>query len=220
MTLESALEPLLRSPRLHEIVDALQVRIRAETQARELFYKEMTDEKVEFIGGEVVVHPPSRNSHLIVRSHIEMLLSTYVRIHALGEVRGEKCLCVFPRNDYEPDVVFFSPAKAAAFSAGTMKFPVPDLAVEVLSESTATRDRGVKFEDYESHGVVEYWVVDADAECVEQYVVRDGRFELALKSGTGEIASPAIRGLRLPIRSFFDAAANLAVLRELMASGD
>lgn len=217
MTLEAVIEPLLHSPRLPEIVDALQARVRAEAEARARFYEEMTDEqKVEFIEGEVVLHSPARNAHLLARDHIHMLLSNHVRIHRLGEVRGEKCLCVFPRNDYEPDVAFFSPAKAAALAPETMKFPVPDLAVEVLSESTAGRDRGVKFEDYAAHGVAEYWLVDAEAQWVEQYLVRDGQFELALKSGTGEIASPTIPGLRLPIRAFFDAAENLAALRSMM----
>jgi Uma2 family endonuclease len=219
MTLQATLAPLLRSPQLPEIVAALQARIREESAARRRFYEEMTEEqKVEFIEGEVVLHSSARNVHLVVRSHIEKLLHTYVAIHGLGAVRGEKCLCVFPRNDYEPDVVFFGRAKAAQLEPDTMKFPVRDLAVEIPSESTAARDRGVKFEDCEAHGVAEYWLVDAEAEWVEQYLLRGGRFELALKSGTGEIASPAIPGLRLPLRAFFDAAENLATLRMLMAS--
>lgn len=218
MTLEATLAPLLHSPRLPEIVDALQARMRAEKVARERFYEEMTPEqKVEFIDGEVVMHSPARNAHLLVRSLVENLLHNYVAIHRLGVVHGEKCLCVFPRNDYEPDVVFFSAEKAAHFDAGTMKFPVPDLAVEILSESTAQRDRGVKFEDYEAHGVQEYWLIDAEESWVEQYVLRAARFELTLKSGTGEIASPTISGLRLPLRAFFDAAENLGALKALMA---
>ena len=49
----------------------------------------------------------------------------------------------------------------------TMKFPVPDLAVEALSQSTEARDRGVKLEDFSSHGVAEYWIIDADEMIVE-----------------------------------------------------
>ncbi len=218
MTLEATLEPLLHSPRLPEIVDALQAHIRAESAARQRFYQEMTDaEKVEFIEGVTILHSPAREVHLVVRDHIHFLLSAYVRLHNLGAVRGEKCLCVFPRNDYEPDVVFFGSEKAAQFRPSTMKFPVPDLAVEILSDSTAQRDRGVKFEDYEAHGVQEYWLVEAEQQWVEQYLLRDGRFELTLKSGTGEIASPTIRGLRLPLGAFFGEAENVAALKTLMS---
>lgn len=214
---QALIEPILHSPLLPDIAETLTARMREEAVRRRRFYEEMTDDqKVEFIEGEVVLHSPARNSHLIVRKHIEQLMDAFVRIHVLGVVHGEKCLCVFPRNDYEPDVVFFSPAKAAHFAADTMKFPVPDLAVEVLSTSTEKRDRGVKFQDYEAHGVGEYWIVDADAETVEQYLIRDGSYELHLKSGSGEITSPTIPGFQIPIRAMFDAQANLAWLQALV----
>jgi hypothetical protein len=41
---------------------------------------------------------------------------------------------------------------------------------------------------------------------------------LALKFGSGEIASPTVPGFRIPIRSLFDPADNLAALRQLMTA--
>lgn len=217
--IESAIQPLLHSPLLPEIVDTLQARIREEGARRRTFYEDLRDDqKAEFVDGQVILHSPARSKHLTVRKHLEKLLDTYVSLGTLGLVHGEKCLCVFPRNDYEPDVVFFGPEKAAGLADDTMKFPIPDFVAEILSESTEDRDRGVKFEDYESHGVAEYWIVDAEAETVEQYLRRGDRFYLALKSGSGEIASPTVPGFRIPIRSLFHQADNLAALRQLMSS--
>lgn len=217
LTLNALIEPLLHSPRLPEIAEALQVRLRDETARRRRFYADMSDaEKVEFIDGEVVMHSPARNRHLIAQLHIARLLSICVDTAKLGVVRGENCLCVFPRNDYEPDVVFFGQTKAATFQPNTMKFPVPDLAVEVLSMSTESRDRGVKFDDYASQGVAEYWIVDPDAGVVEQYLARDGQFELKLKSDSGELTSPTLGGLTLPIKAFFDPHENLAALQTIV----
>jgi len=216
--IESAIEPLLHSPLLPEIAETLQSRVREESVRRRKFYEELRDDqKAEFIDGHVVLHSPARDKHIAVRQNLERLLGTYVSLQELGKVRTEKCLCVFPRNDYEPDVVFFGPEKAAGLADDTMKFPVPDFVVEVLSESTEDRDRGVKFEDYESHGVAEYWIIDADAEVVEQYLRRGNRFSLALKSGSGEIASPTVPGFRIPIRALFHPADNLAALRQFMS---
>ncbi len=218
-TLNALIEPLLHSPRLPEIAEALQVRLRDEATRRSRFYADMTDaEKVEFIDGEVVMHSPARNMHLIVQQNIQQLLLNHALVHNLGAVRGEKCLCVFPRNDYEPDVVFFGREKSAAFSPHTMKFPVPDLAVEVLSVSTESRDRGVKFDDYAAQGVAEYWIVDPDAGVVEQYLARDGQFELKLKSDSGELTSPTLGGLTLPLKAFFDQLENLAALQAIVKS--
>ncbi len=218
-TLDALIEPLIHSPRLPEIAEALQIRLRDETARRRRFYSEMTDaEKVEFIDGKVVMHSPARNMHLIVQQNIHQLLLNHALIHNLGTVRGEKCLCVFPRNDYEPDVVFFGQAKAASFTPHTMKFPVPDLAVEVLSDSTEHRDRGVKFDDYAAHGVAEYWIVDPEAGVVEQYLVCEGRFELKLKSDSGELTSPTLGGLTLPLKACFDPLENLAALQTIVKS--
>ena len=213
------LEPILHSPRLPEIAAVLNARLRDETERRERFYEEMSDaQKVEFIDGEVVMHSPVRNRHLTTQLRLAKLLDTFVEQHNLGAVRVEKCLCIFPRNDYEPDIVFFGPEKTSRFHSNTMKFPVPDFAVEVLSDTTERRDRGVKFEDYEAHGVQEYWIIDPTEgrETVEQYVFEDGAFQLRLKSGSGEITSYAISGFRISIRAIFDTQENLRTLKALL----
>ena len=57
-------------------------------------------------------------------------------------------------------------------------FGMPDLAVEVLSPSTAQRDRSVKKSLYERNGVREYWIIDPKNKSVEVYHLVDGKFEL------------------------------------------
>ena len=211
------LTPLLRSPLLPDYVATLSGRLRDEATARAKFRDDLSDDqKVEFIDGDLVMHSPARNVHLMARLNLSSLLLTHVRKHSLGQVSDEKCLCEFPRNDYEPDIVFFSPEKAALFKPDTMVFPVPDFVVEVLSDSTEHRDRGVKFDDYEAHGVREYWIIDADAEVVEQYVHDGKAFQLRLKSGSGEIASQVVTGFRIPIRAIFDPHENLVTLGSLL----
>jgi Uma2 family endonuclease len=188
-----------------------------ESKRRNQFYHDMTpNQKIEFIDGEVILHSPARNRHLDVTGCLYKLLHTYVTLHNYGQVKSEKCLCVFPRNDYEPDVVFFGPEKSAALTPDTMKFPVPDLAVEVLSQSTEARDRGVKFEDFASNGVGEYWLIDADKKFVEQYVLENFEYTLAMKSESGMLKSRVIAGCILPVEAFFDEKANLRAIRDLL----
>lgn len=217
LTLEAAIERIRHSPQLLEVTDRLQAQIRSERERRTKFYEEMTPEqKIEFIDGEVILHSPAKNQHLGVTKRVLMLLNAYVEVHGLGQVESEKCLCVFPRNDYEPDVVFFRTEKASLLKPNTMKFPIPDLVVEVLSESTEQRDRGVKFEDFQAHGVGEYWVLDPERAIVEQYILRGSAYELALKSGSGELRSEVVTGFVVPIRAFFFADENLSALRAML----
>lgn len=181
-------EQLLESPTLPESIDELQARMAEERAQREKFYDEITeDQKAEFINGEIIVHSPNKVKHLEAKDNLRTLVHTYVRVRSLGFVTGEKALCVFPGNDYEPDICYFSPGKAAQLKPNQLKLPVPDFIVEVLSESTAATDRNEKFEDYQAHGVREYWIIDPDAEVLEQYVLENGKYNLVQKSGTGEV---------------------------------
>ena len=216
-SVDRLIEPLRHSPQLPQAIAILQAELEAERQRRDRFYLDMSpDQKIEFIDGEVVLHSPARNRHLDVTGNVFQLLRTYVVIHRLGQVKSEKCLCVFPRNDYEPDVVFFGPDKSASLSPDTMKFPVPDMAIEVLSQSTKVRDRGVKFEDFASNCVAEYWIVDADTRIVEQYLLENGEYTLALKSGSGMLKSRVVKGLAIPIEAIFDEQENLQAIRKLL----
>jgi Uma2 family endonuclease len=123
----------------------------------------------------------------------------------------------FPRNDYEPDICFFGLAKSALIDPDTLRFPVPDLIVEVLSPFTEQRDRGVMFADYASHGVGEYWVVDPVAQTVELYRLQADTYPAAQAQTDGVLCSQVIPGFEVSVRSIFDEEANLAGLRQLMA---
>lgn len=56
---------------------------------------------------------------------------------------------------------------------------VPLLAIEILSPTTAPRDRGVKRRIYQTAGVAEYWIVDLDARLIERWRPEDARPEIA-----------------------------------------
>lgn len=53
----------------------------------------------------------------------------------------------------------------------------PDLVVEVLSPSTAKRDKTDKFTIYESNAIPEYWIADPYNETLEVYVLEDAEFK-------------------------------------------
>lgn len=210
-------EQILASPKLPEIVDELQARLAEERLRRQRFYEEFADgQKAEFINGRIVMHSPAKVRHLEVRERLERLLSLHVDRHRLGRVFGEKALCVFPRNDFEPDVCFFGSPKAAALDSDQLKLPIPDFVAEVLSNSTEAMDLGQKFEDYEAHGVAEYWIVDPHAEFLEQYLACAGKYRLAQKSGTGEVRSAVVPDFCIPVRALFDTRINLQAARELL----
>jgi len=56
----------------------------------------------------------------------------------------------------------------------------PSLAIEILSPSTAFKDRHEKFELYEQEGVPYYLIVDPQFKKVEIYVLMEGKYQPAV----------------------------------------
>jgi Uma2 family endonuclease len=80
---------------------------------------------------------------------------------------------------------------------------VPLIAIEILSPTTAPRDRGAKRRIYQRAGVGEYWIVDLDARLIERWRPEDLRPEIA--DQVLDWSLPASATGRLGVRELFAA---------------
>ena len=136
--------------------------------------------RYEVIDGEVVVTPGPSTRHQRVVGRLFFLLFGFAETNALGEVFPSPYDVLFAEGDYlEPDLVFVRSDRSHLLSDRGVEGP-PDLVVEVLSPSTATRDRGIKLERYRFYGVAEYWVVDPDERTIEVWDLAGGASEPAV----------------------------------------
>ncbi|HEX8461477.1 MAG TPA: Uma2 family endonuclease [Segetibacter sp.] len=214
--MDHLLKDILDSPKLPDYVEELKTYLLEEEIKRNTFYKEVRDdEKAEFINGEIICHSPAKYKHTLIVGNLNYIFTKFVRRNKTGVVTSEKSLVKLRRNDFEPDICFFRKEISDTFHPDTMFFPVPDFVVEVLSSNTEKRDRGVKFVDYALNGVKEYWLVDADKQFVEQYLLDKESFILAEKVQHGTIRCEVLKGLEIPLNAIFDEDANEAFQNEL-----
>ncbi len=198
------LEPILYSTNFPEMLEVLNRAWENEQRRRHEFWADISDDvKAEFIAGEALYHTPVTKRHNRISLWLIVQLDTHIEQHSLGYLGFEKVMCRFTRNDYEPDICFWTHEKSQSFTPEQTVFPVPDFIVEILSPSTEGRDRGVKFEDYESHGVSEYWIIDPEEETIEQYVLREGKYHLSQKLKSGILASGVIAGFSVAVEAIF-----------------
>ncbi len=220
MSTAEVLKELEDSPEFLDHLAHLNQVAENERRRREQFVNDLDeDTKAEFINGRVVVHSPVRLVHLKVGFFVTNLLGNFVMLRGLGKVFSEKCFVRCHRNDYEPDVCFFSQAKCAGWENDKLFFPPPDLIVEVLSPSTERNDRTVKMQDYALHRVGEYWIMDGDSRIVEQYTLTPGGKVYELKarlSCDDRLASTVLTDFDVPVAAFFDARENQRALRTLL----
>ena len=185
---------------MREVQEILSRESEKRKEFRELIHE---NTKAEFINGEIIHHSPVMRRHWKSVGNLCAKLHSYVNAHGSGELGSEKVMISLTRNDYEPDIMFFSKEKAENFSDEQLLFPAPDFVVEVLSNSTAKIDRNEKFVDYAAHGVAEYWIVDPENHIVEQYLNKDGRFDLFQKLHKGSIESSVIQGFSIELTEIF-----------------
>lgn len=216
----SLAEQIMERPDAVLQLQALQNALEDEKKRRQDFYNWVTEDvKAEFINGQIIIHSPVKKRHWKVSDLLSTLLSVYTRLKKLGQVGTEKVMISLTRNDYEPDIVFFSKEKADAFTDDQVLFPAPDFVVEILSPKTAATDRGTKKEDYAFHGIREYWIIDPVKQRIEQYILPNGGteyFPAKVHQYGGLIESVAIPGFDIPVNAVFEEAANLEALQELM----
>jgi Uma2 family endonuclease len=211
------LETALQMPDAYIFMERLKNSLEKEKAKRKEFYKIIDEnKKMEFINGEIYFHSPVKLWHNETSGHLYQMISAFIRKKKLGKVGIEKLLISLTRNDYEPDVCFWKSHKSEHFKGRQMQFPAPDFVAEVLSGSTAKHDRGIKYQDYESHGVKEYWIIDAEKQTIEQYVLDENdEYELLQKTHDGMIKSVAIEGFEIPVKSVFDEDLNAEILEEI-----
>src|SRR5262245_6651679 len=118
----------------------------------------------EFLHGCIVAEPPAGWPHGKIGGSIGVELGSFVRHGRLGLYFDASQGFALPSGDtVGPDAAVilqatWDAAPPAVF--GRFLRIVPDLVVEVLSPSTAWRDRSVKRKIYERNGVREYWMLD------------------------------------------------------------
>jgi Uma2 family endonuclease len=135
-----------------------------------------TNQIVELIDGEIVVNPP-------LFRHQKALWEITATVMPLMK-KGTACLAPSglhfdDGNSFEPDLFRISPENDQCFleDDGRYWHGAPDLVIEILLPSTASNDRGSKFDTYEKNGVREYWMVDPDAKFTEVHRHDGNRFE-------------------------------------------
>ena len=137
------------------------------------------DQRYELLDGELIMAPAPNLGHQGIDIRLGSLLHTFAQEKGLGEVFSAPCDVVLSDTDVvQPDLLFVSTERAHLLLGGANVLGAPDLVVEILSPSTAGRDRTLKRALYAKHGVKEYWLADPEARTVTVLRLGEDAFEV------------------------------------------
>ena len=132
--------------------------------------------RAEWVNGEVIVMSPANTRHVELTLWLARILGAVIEQDDLGtllavesDVRLAKV-----RSRRLPDLLFVARSRSAIIKKTFIDGP-PDLAIEIVSPDSESRDRREKYLEYEKSGVREYWIIDPMSETVEAYALGRNR---------------------------------------------
>lgn len=176
------------------------------------------DTRAEWVDGEVVFMGQVSRLHQEVGAFLFPLIKLFVEAYQLGIVFYEsfqmKTGAKMPGR--LPDILFVAKENLSRVKDNHLEGPA-DLAVEIISPESRSRDRGEKFYEYEQGGVREYWMLDPLRKQAEFYHLGDdGIYQLVPPDGEGKYYSLVLKGLWLKVDWLWQSPlpTSLSVLKE------
>jgi Uma2 family endonuclease len=166
-------------------------------------YAKLPEElRAELIDGELVMAPSPDPAHQTVVLRLVRALDAHLGASSDDRLLFAPCDVLLDRhNVLQPDVLVLPEGTRA--TPRPWKIPLPVFVIEVISPSTATRDRGVKMERYRTRGVREAWIVDPDAKTIDVLDLVTG---VEVVCGQGDVArSAAVPGFSIDVGALLDA---------------
>ncbi|MCX7689613.1 Uma2 family endonuclease [Thermoflexus sp.] len=150
------------------------------------------DLKAEYLDGMMMVHSPASVRHEDRQIFLATLLKFHVDSHPPGRVLGGNALFRVGTRRFAPDVMVVR--EVGRVGPKEVEGP-PDLAIEILSESTRDYDLGEKRAAYREVGIPEIWWVDLERQTV--IVERRDRSYQAEAVAEGWVVSEVVPGFRI-----------------------
>jgi Uma2 family endonuclease len=160
----------------------------------------------ELIQGDHYMTPAPSTKHQKVSRNLVAALWTFVRQRRLGEVLEAPCDVVLSDEDVvQPDLLFVSAERASVITEANVQ-GLPDLIVEILSDTTRKKDEVTKRKLYERFGVNEYWIVDPELETVKVFRLSGHQYartaELSVEA-RDVLTTPLLPDFNLPLVELF-----------------
>ena len=156
----------------------------------------------ELLNGVHVVTPAPRPLHQVAVRDLYDALQPIVRASGGCHLLWSPADIVLgPKSLVQPDLFVVRLREGRRLEQWS-DVGVPVVAIEVISPTTAARDRGSKRKIYQRAGVAEYWIVDLDARILERWRPGDERPEIA--DGSFEVNLSGCAAGTIDLSALFD----------------
>ena len=157
----------------------------------------------EFEEGKLIDMPRPHPRHQAILRELVAEITIYLRSKPIGTVWPEVDVQISRSRVYAPDLVFLAADNRERLRHLEGRIiGAPDLVVEIVSPSSASRDRVAKFNAYRQAGVPWYWLVDGESLVVEEFQLTLGGYLAIARVAAGGTFQPQLfPGLQVNLAS-------------------
>jgi len=161
------------------------------------------DVRYELINGVAYALAAPNLKHQEVLRELTLSIGNYLKGKSCKLFMSPVDVKPFPnKNDIvlQPDLVVVCDKNKLD---GKAVVGIPDIVIEILSPSTAQKDKLVKYNIYLDAGVLEYWIVDADAKVVNVFKRQNGHYLPFAYGEEDKIETDILEGLEINLGEIF-----------------
>ena len=158
----------------------------------------------QLIEGDLVMAPSPSSFHQDILLNLATIFRGYLREHPLGKIYVAPLdTYLSDINVYQPDLLFVRKENLSIVEEHGVE-GAPDLAIEILSKSSAKYDMGPKRSVYDRTGVEELWIIDPAKRTLAIYrLAEQPDTPLATYKSKQKFTSTLLPGLTIDLAEVF-----------------
>lgn len=168
----------------------------AEGVSFENFLGYFADKHAEWLMGRVILIVTNNTRHQMLQGFLYNLISYFLGVKKIGRIlmAGVPMYISEHQPAREPDLLVILNENRDRIKENRVEGPA-DIAVEIVSPESASRDWGAKLTEYEAAGVREYWLIDPQRTASDIWELSgDGRYRRRPLDAAGRITSGVLPG--------------------------
>jgi Uma2 family endonuclease len=193
-----------------ELVDVPNLgHVLARDVSEEDYMRHYAEMHCEWVDGVVIKMSPVVDKHDAICRFLAHLLDAYIELNPIAELRQDPFVMRYQfeadgkvkKRNREPDLQIISKDNPNTLNPSFMD-GAADIVIEVVSLESVERDYGIKYHEYETIGVREYWIIDPLKKEARFYRLNDKK-AYVLQEVEDTYTSPLLPRLKIQVPIFW-----------------
>ena len=163
-------------------------------------------ERYQIIYGDVFMMASPSVNHQAICMELSLQFGNWLRGKPCRVFAAPLDVRLFPEDDNSDDTVvqpgLLVVCDKVKLGKGSVNGP-PDIAIEIISPSTSSKEHFLKFRAYMDAGIREYWMIEPEQKLVQVYIYENGHFISYGYKSEDVVQSTVLQGFSVDLKTLW-----------------